>query len=52
MRGVSLKTDAELSAWLDEFVHSIPGDFYQRGIENLIECWEDVVNHNGEYIID
>ena len=27
-------------------------DFYQRGIENLVERWEEVVNNNGEYIID
>ena len=26
--------------------------FYQRGIENLVERWEEVVNNNGEYIID
>ena len=28
------------------------GDFYQRGIENLVERWEEVVNNNGEYVID
>ena len=28
------------------------GDFYQRGIENLVERWEEVVSNNGEYIID
>ena len=28
------------------------GDFCQRGIENLVERWEEVVNNNGEYIID
>ena len=28
------------------------GDFYQRGIENLVKRWEEVVNNNGEYIIN
>ena len=28
------------------------GDFCQRGIENLVERWVEVVNNNGEYIID
>ena len=28
------------------------GSFYQQGIEDLVECWEEVVNNNGEYIID
>ena len=27
-------------------------DFYQRGIENHFELWKEVVNNNGEYIID
>ena len=27
-------------------------DFYQKGIENLVECWEKVIDTNGEYIID
>ena len=51
MRRVSFNTDAELRAWLDEFFESKLGDFY-RGIENLVECWEEVVNNKGEYIID
>ena len=28
------------------------GNFYQQGIENLVRRWEEVVNNNGEYIID
>ena len=51
MRGVLFKTDAELKAWLDEFFESKPGKFYLRGIENLVERWEKVVNSDGEYII-
>jgi len=37
---------------LDEFFESRPGDFYRLGIEKLVERWEEVVNNNGEYIID
>jgi hypothetical protein len=29
-----------------------PADFFKRGIENLRELWEAVVNNGGEYIID
>ena len=46
MCGVSFNNGAELRAWLDEFFESNPGDIYQRGIENLIERWEEVVNIN------
>ena len=27
-------------------------DFYQHVIKNHVERWEEVVNNNGEYIID
>ena len=52
MRAVSFNTNAELRAWLDEFFESKLGDFYQRGNENLLEQWEEVVNNKGEYVID
>ena len=47
MSGVLFHTDAELRAWLDECLVS-RSDFCQRGIENLVECWEEVVSDNGE----
>jgi len=52
LRGVSFSNDMELRTWLDKFFESRPGDFYRRGIEKLVERWEEVVNNNGEYIID
>ena len=52
LRGVSFNNDAELRAWLDKFFESRPEDFYRRGIEKLVERWEEVVKNNGEYIID
>jgi hypothetical protein len=50
-RGVSFN-DAELQNWLDEFFTAKSADFFKRGIENLPERWEAVVNNGGEYIID
>jgi hypothetical protein len=29
-----------------------PADIFRRGIKNLHERWEAVVNNEGEYIID
>jgi hypothetical protein len=50
-RGVSFNNDAELRNWLGDFFTARPADFFKRGIENLPERWEAVVN-NGEYIFD
>jgi hypothetical protein len=50
-RGVSFNDDAELQNWLGFFTAK-PADFFKRGIENLPECWEAVVNNGGEYTID
>jgi hypothetical protein len=51
LRGVFLKNDAEIQNWLDEFFTIKPADFFKRGIENLPERWEAVVNNGGEYVI-
>jgi hypothetical protein len=45
--GVSFNNDAELQNWLDDFFTAKPGDFLKRGIENLPEHWEAVVNNGG-----
>jgi hypothetical protein len=50
LQGVSFN-NAELQNWLDDFFADKPADFLKRGIKNLPERWEAVVN-NGEYIID
>ena len=52
LRGVLFNNDVELRVWLEEFFESRPGDFYRRGIEKLVERWEQVVTNNGDYIID
>jgi hypothetical protein len=50
--GVSFNNDAELQNRLDFFFTAKPADFFKRGIGNLAERWEAVVNNGGEYIID
>jgi hypothetical protein len=52
LRRVFFNNDAELQNWLDEFFTAKPADFFKRGIENLPERWEAVVNNEEEYIID
>ena len=52
MRGVPFSSGAELRAWLDEFFESKSNNFYRKGIENLVERWEEVVDTNREHIID
>jgi hypothetical protein len=50
--GVSFRNGAELQNWLEDIFTAKPADFLKRGIENLSERWETVVNNGGEYIID
>jgi transposase len=45
LRGVSFNNDAELQNWLDDFFTAKPAEFFKRGIENLPERWEAVVNN-------
>jgi hypothetical protein len=52
LREVPFNNDAELQNWFDEFFTAKPADFFKRGIENLAERWEAVVNNGREYIID
>lgn len=52
MRGVTFKNNDELQNWLVEFFGSKPRQFYQNGIEKLVERWEEVIKNNGNYIID
>jgi hypothetical protein len=51
-REVSFSNDAEFQNWPDDFFTAKPADFFKRGIENLPERWEAVVNNGGEYIIN
>jgi hypothetical protein len=44
LRDDSFNNYAELQNWLDDFFTAKPADFFKRGIENLPERWERVVN--------
>ncbi|UYV74835.1 hypothetical protein LAZ67_12001208 [Cordylochernes scorpioides] len=52
MRGTTFDDEEDLKTWLNNFFDTGPGDFWRNGINKLVERWEDVVNKNGEYIID
>ena len=42
----------ELKSDLTAFFESKPASFYRRGIELLPERWANVVENNGDYIVD
>ena len=52
MRGVTFDNDKGLENWLNNFFESRSSDFWQNGINKLVDRWEQVVNTDGEYIID
>lgn len=52
MRGVTFKNEEDLKNWLNKFFETRTGDFWRNGINKLVERWEQVVNNNGDYIID
>jgi transposase len=52
LRRVSFNNVAELKNWLNDFFTAKPADFFKRGIENLPDRWEAIVNNGGEYTND
>ncbi|UYV77322.1 hypothetical protein LAZ67_15000502 [Cordylochernes scorpioides] len=44
--------EEDLKTWLNNFFDTRPGDIWRNGLNKLVERWEEVVNNNGEYIID
>ncbi|KAK6760575.1 hypothetical protein RB195_021874 [Necator americanus] len=52
MQGVTFDNNEDLENWLNNFFESRPGGFWQNGINKLVERWEQVVNNDGEYIVD
>ena len=51
MRGIIFDNEEDLRNWLNKFCDTRPRDFWQNGINKLVESWEKVINSNGEYII-
>lgn len=52
LNGMTFASSEHLKMFLDEFFARKPHNFYQRGIMQLPERWERVINQNGQYIID
>ena len=51
MRGITFDNEEDFKNWLNKFFDTRPKDFWQNGIDKLVERWEEVVNSNKEYII-
>lgn len=39
----------ELKAGIQEFFDSKPAQFYQRGIYNLLDRWDQIITYEGDY---
>ncbi|CAH2106531.1 unnamed protein product [Euphydryas editha] len=52
MRSVSFDREEGFKNLLNNIFDTRPDDFWQNGIEKLVERWEEVVNSNGECIIE
>ncbi|KFD47802.1 hypothetical protein M513_11352 [Trichuris suis] len=52
LRDVSFNNDEDLQKWLSDFFSCKPPHFYRLGIEQLASRWEEVLNSEGEYIVD
>ena len=52
LNGKSFADQTAVKTNLDRFFASKPQTFYESGIMKLLERWQEVINKNGEYIID
>ncbi|XP_032690457.1 histone-lysine N-methyltransferase SETMAR-like [Odontomachus brunneus] len=52
LNGKSFADQTAVKTYLDRFFTSKPQTFYESGIMKLLERWQEVINKNGEYIID
>ena len=52
LNGKSFADQTAVKTYLDRFFASKPQTFYESGIMKLLERWQEVINKNGEYIID
>lgn len=51
MRGVTFTDDEDLKNWLNNFFDTRTDEFWQTGINKLVEKWEQVVNNAGDYVV-
>lgn len=52
LRGKIFEKENDIISCLTHFFDSQPKEFYTRGIYSLPERWQEVVDRDGEYIID
>lgn len=52
MDGRAFEDQDDLETWLTQYFESKPGDYYKRGIDELPNRWRQVINNNGDYILD
>lgn len=52
LHGKSLNSDQAVKNGLDQFFASKGQDFIERGIFQLPDRWQKVIQQNGQYIID
>lgn len=52
LQGVSFDSVRNLQKWLTNFFESRPNDFWQKGIDKLVERWQQVIEKDGDYVTD
>lgn len=52
LNGKSFADQTAVKTYLDQFFASKSQTFYESGIMKLVERWQEVINKNGEYIMD
>lgn len=52
LRGKKFDGMHDIETALTQFFNEKPSPWYGNGIESLIKRWEDIVDKNGEYILD
>ena len=50
MKKISLED--QVKVFVENFLSLKPAEFYLRGINNLLDKWQEVIENNDEYIID
>lgn len=50
LKGKSFESIDQIEDAIHEFFFSRDPDFYERGINNLVDRWEQIIGFNGEYM--
>ncbi|XP_067126777.1 histone-lysine N-methyltransferase SETMAR-like [Centruroides vittatus] len=52
LQGQCFQNDDQVQEFIQEFFDSKPPEFCARGIDKLPEKWQEVINNDGEYVLD